>query len=293
MVDPFRASILGLLLAASLSVAHADDQIRSTQEELRRRNVYFGEIDGAPSPELTEAIKHYQERKGFAATGQPDRQTLRSLDLLPRQPGEAPPPELAWPSEPVLKSDVKVDVPAEAQEIAQDTGVSPATLVPVSLGLHKTSLSAPTAPDRASRLVAARERASESRTRSLHAKPPEIGEFINGYLKAASRNDLREEIRYYADHLSYFENGSLDRRIVERVLRDYDLKWAKRRYQLEGPVQFQNLPRNGQITVVFHVNFVLKNGRVAVKGKTENRVIIDAATADPRIVSIQERRIRG
>lgn len=293
MVDFYRASLLAFFLAASLGIAHADDQVRSTQEELRRRNVYFGEIDGTPSPELTEAIKHYQERKGFAASGQLDRQTLRSLDLLPRQPGEAPPPELAWPSEPVLKSDAKVDVPAEAREIAQETGISPSTLAPDTLVSRKASFSAQTRLNRASRRTAAGERASDSRTRSLHARPPEIGEFINGYLKAASRNDLRNEIRYYADRLSYFENGSLDRRIVERVLRDYDLKWAKRRYQLDGPVQLQHLPRDGQITVVFHVNFVLKNGRVAVKGKTENRVVIDAATADPRIVSIQERRIRG
>jgi len=32
---------------------------------------------------------------------------------------------------------------------------------------------------------------------------------------------------------------------------------------------------------------------LAVKGQTENRVVIDAATVDPRITNIQEQRVRS
>jgi hypothetical protein len=294
MVTVLRASVLGFYLAVSLVRARADEQVRSTQEELRRRNIYFGEIDGAQSSELSEAIKHYQTRKGFAASGQPDQETLRSLGLMPRQPGEAPPKELAWPSEPVLKSDVNINVPAEAQRIAQETGVSPSSVAP-EVVLTKTHSSGHHRGQAASRAAttAMSGHGAEKRGPIRHAEPPEIGEFINDYLRAASRNDLRDEIRFYADRLTYFHNGDLDRRIVERALREYEQQWSKRRYALAGPIQYQKLPSKGQITVDFRVNFILKRHHLAVKGQTENRVVIDAATADPRIVSIQEQRVRS
>jgi hypothetical protein len=40
------------------------------------------------------------------------------------------------------------------------------------------------------------------------------------------------------------------------------------------------------------VNFSLGNGRSRVKGQTNNRLTINAATADPRIVAIEEQRVR-
>ena len=75
----------------------AQDEVRSVQEELRRRSLYFGNVDGRESAELAEATRRYQRRKGFTATGKPDRDTLRSLGLVPRSPDEAPPKELNWP----------------------------------------------------------------------------------------------------------------------------------------------------------------------------------------------------
>src|SRR6187402_3156223 len=116
--------ILWLLMVSSVGGLRADDQVRSTQEELRRRNIYFGDVDGQRSGELQEALKRYQARKGLTTTGQPDRDTLRSLGIVQRAPGEAPPRELVWPDEPVLKSDARLDVAAEAQEVAEGTGVT-------------------------------------------------------------------------------------------------------------------------------------------------------------------------
>ena len=66
---------------------HAQDEVRSVQEELRRRSLYFGNVDGRESAELAEATRRYQRRKGFTPTGKPDRDTLRSLGLVPRSPG--------------------------------------------------------------------------------------------------------------------------------------------------------------------------------------------------------------
>lgn len=71
------------------------------QEELRKRHLFFRDIDGRPSLELAIALKRYQARQGFPTTGLADEMTLYSLGI-----GEPAPAEGAdLPDVPVLKSD--------------------------------------------------------------------------------------------------------------------------------------------------------------------------------------------
>ena len=51
-----------LLLLPLLGLARADETVRQVQEELRKRNLYFGNIDGQNSAVLTDALKRYQTR---------------------------------------------------------------------------------------------------------------------------------------------------------------------------------------------------------------------------------------
>ena len=70
--------LLTILFAVGFSlsaVARADETIRQVQEELRKRNLYFGNIDGQNTTVLAEALKRYQARKGFAVTGKVDSDT--------------------------------------------------------------------------------------------------------------------------------------------------------------------------------------------------------------------------
>jgi hypothetical protein len=106
-------------VAALLSVAlpaHADEPTRAVQEELRKRKVYFGDVDGRETPGFLDAVKQYQERKGFAPTGQLDADTLRSLGISP------PVEEKVLPDVPVLRSDRNV---AAARTVASAPAVSP------------------------------------------------------------------------------------------------------------------------------------------------------------------------
>lgn len=102
-----KALFLFLLCTlAGWSVALGDEETRQVQEELRKRHLFFRDIDGRPSAEYAIAIKRYQQRMGFAQTGVADDFTLYSLGI-----GEtAPPAEGATnlPDVPVLKSDTSV-----------------------------------------------------------------------------------------------------------------------------------------------------------------------------------------
>jgi hypothetical protein len=75
---------------------------------LRRRHLYYNEIDGRPSAALTLALQRYQERQGFPSSGATDEQTLRSLGVV----SDAGPPAEGesdrLPDEPVLRSDAAI-----------------------------------------------------------------------------------------------------------------------------------------------------------------------------------------
>src|SRR5437763_13689292 len=72
---------LSCLLLSISSFARADETVRQVQEELRKRNLYFGNIDGQSSPALVDALKRYQARKGFTVTGKVDHDTAASLHV--------------------------------------------------------------------------------------------------------------------------------------------------------------------------------------------------------------------
>lgn len=75
------ASLLGVLLFPRAAAAD-EAQVRKVEHELRKRKLYFGNIDGEKNPEVTEALRRFQARKGFEPTGEINDETLRALGLL-------------------------------------------------------------------------------------------------------------------------------------------------------------------------------------------------------------------
>jgi putative peptidoglycan binding protein len=79
-------------LFSGLQPLGADEQIRQLQEQLRKRHLFFSNIDGEYTPALTTAVKRYQIKKGFSPSGLADQETLASLGIVePAPPGEGPP----------------------------------------------------------------------------------------------------------------------------------------------------------------------------------------------------------
>ena len=100
-----------VLLVGATPSLRADEETRQVQEELRKRNLYFGDIDGQRTDELAGALKRYQKRKGFQVTGDICADTAASLRIQstiastdknpsewedppidPEPPAEPPPP---------------------------------------------------------------------------------------------------------------------------------------------------------------------------------------------------------
>ena len=104
MEKGIRWLILLCLLLGFLPAALGDEEVRRVQEELRKRNLYFGDINGQATSDLAVALKRYQTRKGFTPTGRIDEVTAYSLNVRSAEetPSQTQPP---LPDVPILKSD--------------------------------------------------------------------------------------------------------------------------------------------------------------------------------------------
>ena len=67
----------------------ADEQVRRVQEELRKRHLFYANPNGEKGPALTTAVRRYQLKKGFPATGIIDSVTLASLGISKGTPSAA------------------------------------------------------------------------------------------------------------------------------------------------------------------------------------------------------------
>jgi peptidoglycan hydrolase-like protein with peptidoglycan-binding domain len=70
----------------------ADEQVRRVQEELRKRHLFYANPNGEKSPALSLAVRRYQQKKGFPATGVIDSVTLASLGISSAIPTAATTP---------------------------------------------------------------------------------------------------------------------------------------------------------------------------------------------------------
>jgi peptidoglycan hydrolase-like protein with peptidoglycan-binding domain len=60
-------------------VLHADQTIRSLQQILKDKGLYYGAVTGEKSAETSAAIRRYQIRNGLKVTGEVNEETSRSL----------------------------------------------------------------------------------------------------------------------------------------------------------------------------------------------------------------------
>jgi peptidoglycan hydrolase-like protein with peptidoglycan-binding domain len=76
--------LLSVVVAlCTVSLADADQTIRSLQQTLKDQGFYYGTVTGERSVETTAAIRRYQIRNGLKVTGEINEETTRSLNSNP------------------------------------------------------------------------------------------------------------------------------------------------------------------------------------------------------------------
>jgi peptidoglycan hydrolase-like protein with peptidoglycan-binding domain len=252
-----------VLLLAGLLV-RADEVTRRAQEELRKRNLYFGDVNGQMNSELASALKKYQARKGFAETGQIDEETSHSLNIPYRTLAKEP--TIVWPDVPVLKSDVARQLPeAERHALEQKA--------------EQNAASSPRPPPPAEGPSAIQE-----------IKPEETTKFVQAYLRDAETDNVDLQVGYYDFPVDYFDHGRVDRDFVFKDTHDYVKRWPQRKYTLLGPVKFFGSEKEDETKVEFTIAFSVAAEKRAVHGKTRNFWTVKRA-GNLRIIAIKEQRL--
>ena len=260
--------LLCLLLSLPAPV-RADEAVRQVQEELRKRNLYFGNIDGQSSPVLIDALKRYQARKGFPVTGKVDRDTATSLHI---QPEVATVAAATLPDMPVLKSDTESALP-KSQRLA------------LQREAEEKPDATPTPPPPA-----------ESPAPGQDLTPERVNKFVQDYLRDGESSDVATQVKYYAFPVRYFDHGLVSEQFVSRDTTNYVKRWPERRYTLTGPVNFFASANDAETEVEFTISFELRSPQRKTKnravGRTKNWWTIHAVGDELKIVAIREARVR-
>ena len=258
---------LVLLGCACPALVRADEQIRQVQEELRKRNLYFGNVDGQSTPELAAALKRYQKRKGFAVTGSVDPETATSLHIVTVATAGPNLPDL-----PILKSDTASALPESQRLALQREAEEQPDLTP-----------SPPAP-------------AESVPPNQDLTPDRVNKFVADYLRDAEGQDVGAQVKYYAFPVRYFDHGNVSEAFVTKDTSDYIKRWPERKYTLLGPAAFFAAAEEGETNIEFNIAFELRSGARTSKnkaaGRTRNWWTVRADGNDLKIVAIREQRLR-
>src|SRR5438477_6356499 len=265
---PRLLTIILLVVLPLSGVARADETVRQVQEELRKRNLYFGNIDGQASPVLVDALKRYQARKGFAVTGKVDRDTATSLHLETTTAATV----ASLPDVPVLKSDTASALP-ESQRLALQREAE-----------EKPDLT-PSPPPPA-----------ESPPPGQDLDPERVNKFVQEYLRDAESTDVPKQVNYYAFPVRYFDHGNVSQEFVTKDTSNYVKRWPERKYTLTSPVTFFASGNEGETNVEFTIAFDLRSSARSTKnkavGKTKNWWTLRGNAEELKIVAIREARVR-
>jgi len=263
----FLACLFCLLIAAP-DTLRADETVRQVQEELRKRNLYFGNIDGQESPELAAALKRYQKRKGFAVTGDVDEKTATSLHVQTTTVASA----AVLPDGPVLKSDVASALPESQRLALQREAEEKADLDP-----------SPPPP-------------AESPGPGQDTNPERVNTLVQEYLRDGETQDVAAQVKYFSFPVQYFDHGSVSEEFVARDTRKYVERWPERKYSLTGPVSFFASDSEGETNIEFTISFELESkgrkNKNRASGRTRNWWTVRAEGGELKIVAIREQRVR-
>jgi hypothetical protein len=255
-----------LLLVLPASRLRADETIRQVQEELRKRNLYFGNIDGRESPELTGALKRYQTRKGFAVTGGVDRETANSLHVQVAIAASTP----SLPDEPVLRSDTASAMP-ESQRLALEREAE--------LNPDLTPTPAPPA---------------EPPAPGQDLSPERVTKFVQDYLRDGETDDIAAQVRYFAYPVVYFDHGKKEGDFVTKDVENYVRRWPQRKYALVGPVSFfagDEGTTTIEFTFSFEVQSPTRKTKQNARGRARHQWTIRSEGGELKIVAIKEQRL--
>ena len=293
--------LLCLLTFSCLVIGSAfgDENARAVQMKLKQEGLYFGEVDGAFSSDLSAALTRYQIRHGLQITGQLDAATSKALGVKAAviRTASAPAPTKSETWRRLRKGDQRlVRRPDAAREGTADArspkaGAVPAPGIPaagpanVPGGPGSARAAAPTRPTAA--LVPAQP--GDKSTWIL--SPERLRDYVGAFVLAGLDPQVGAELEFFGDRVAYYSDGLVDREKIRRDLQRYAALWPARRFWLSGEVTLEPQP-DSRLLVTFPLRFELRNGRKHAAGEIRKRLLLEAIGEDLQIVGVNESKPR-
>ena len=287
---------LCVLLCLAATLLGDSQYIREVQGELRKRNLFFGDIDGHLSPQLTNALKRYQTRKGFEVTGAIDGATAASLQIESAPDARAPAGAFAA----AQPGDTPSVINASATQV---TGGQPQ---PVRAAESVSATQAGTATEAAAELVAqARGEAAWSDLPVTPEPPAEaptppdlitadrVNRFVETYLADGETDDIGLQVWFYRFPVRYFSHGLVNQDFVVKDTQSYVKRWPERKYTLVGPITFDTSGPVGETQIEFTIDYTVRNKSRAKSGRTKNFWTVRTTGDEMKIIAIREEHIAG
>lgn len=315
---------IGLSLAAAVL---ADDNVREVQTKLSDEGLYFGEVDGAYSPDLSTALTRYQVRKGLPITGQLDVETAKALDAKPAvgpstaaaeqgsetwrrlRKHERRASPSAHQSDTIATEERKGPSP-RAEETSTETRSPSAPAVTARTSTQTTeSASEPAYAARTSAETTEpasapppAPRTSTRTTETASAPPPTVvdtgsaapefstermRDYVAAFVLAGVEKNVGAEAEFFADRVEYYDQGTMDREKIRQDLKRYDEHWPERHFWIAGPINVEPQTDN-RVRVTFPLGFKLRNANRNSSGKVNKTLVLERAGDDLQIVAVNE-----
>ena len=294
MIILFR--VVCVLLGFGATLLSNTQYIREVQEELRKRNLFFGDIDGAVSPQLTNALRRYQARKGFTVTGTPDATTTASLQIE-SSPGAPPQGAAIARAEPG-------DTPSAISTSA--TQVSGGEPQPVRAAESVSATQAASANEAAAELVAQARGEAAWADLPVTPEPPaeaptppdlitadRVNRFVETYLSDGETDDIGLQVWFYRFPVKYFDHGLVNQDFVVKDTQAYVKRWPERKYNIVGPINFTTSGPEGETQIEFTIDYTVRNKGRTASGRTKNFWTVRTTGEEMKIIAIREEHIGG
>jgi peptidoglycan hydrolase-like protein with peptidoglycan-binding domain len=288
----------------------ADELTLTVQEQLKAQGAYSGLLDGKPSPELTKALKNYQQRHNLPASGVLDRATAKALDdeagmALPEK-STTPPTKQKAPSPAGTPAPIATATHPPPPPAATPAPIATATPAPPAASAPPKPTSPPPIPIQSppppATTASATPNESPSPTETgspaeVSPSPPAEGpltnepvtKFVRNFLDAAEGKSVATQLRFYSFPVNYLGHGKVNAKFVRNDILRTMRRWPRRNYQLKDDISVTPVSAE-TATAEFSVSYTLQKGKQRTNGRKSIRLTLRETKGNPKIVAIRERR---
>jgi S1-C subfamily serine protease len=119
---------------------------------------------------------------------------------------------------------------------------------------------------------------------------PDVKKFVENFVTAGNYDDPTVESSFYADKVDYFDDGKVTKDFVIRDIRNYNQRWPKRGYWVDGGPTIRAVDGERDIVrAVVTISFWVSNGPKSVKGSCEDVILIQDASRNPKVISVRSK----